>query len=55
VVLIPLSILASALSDLMLGTIFFNMSRLAPEDALKGKDKQSDHGASNNSSKKEGL
>lgn len=35
VVLIPLSILASAISDLMLGTIFFNMSKLARVDALK--------------------
>ena len=38
VVLIPLSILASAISDLMLGTIFFHMSRLAREaDLKKGK------------------
>jgi len=32
VVLIPLSIIASALSDLMLGTIFFNLSRLMNSD-----------------------
>jgi len=32
VVLMPLSIIVSALSDLMLGTIFFNMSRLTRTD-----------------------
>lgn len=35
VVLIPLGILISAISDLMLGTIFFNISRLATEDDSK--------------------
>lgn len=35
VVLMPVSILVSAVSDLMLGTIFFNLSRLAPEDRLE--------------------
>jgi len=32
VVLIPLGILASAISDLMLGTIFFNMAKLVKEE-----------------------
>lgn len=32
VLLIPLGIVISAISDLMLGTIFFNISRLAMED-----------------------
>lgn len=32
VVLIPVSILTSAISDLMLGTIFFNMAKLAKEE-----------------------
>jgi len=35
VVLMPLSIIVSALSDLMLGTIFFNMATLAGNDAVK--------------------
>lgn len=35
VVLIPLAILVSAISDLMLGTIFFNMARMARGDDLK--------------------
>jgi len=34
VILMPLSIFVSALSDLMLGTIFFNMSRSAGHDGL---------------------
>lgn len=34
VVLMPLSIIVSALSDLMLGTIFFNMSRLTRTGGL---------------------
>jgi len=34
VVLIPLAIVISAVSDLMLGTIFFNLSRLAEKDDL---------------------
>jgi hypothetical protein len=33
VVLMPLSIIVSVLSDLMLGTIFFNLSRLARTDS----------------------
>lgn len=35
VVLIPLGILSSALSDLMLGTIFLNMSRMAKDSVAK--------------------
>jgi hypothetical protein len=37
VFLIPLAILASALSDLMLGTIFLNVSRLQKNSVLKPK------------------
>jgi hypothetical protein len=35
VILMPLSIIISALSDLMLGTIFFNMSRMAGDAGPK--------------------
>jgi hypothetical protein len=38
VVLIPLAILVSAVSDLMLGTIFFNMARTAREEDLTDDD-----------------
>lgn len=35
VILIPLSMVVSAISDLMLGTIFFNMSKLMKEHEMK--------------------